>query len=89
MPFYEYECISCKHHFEEFQSMSDEPLTECPECNGSVKKLISMTAMKVEYKNPKEHYEKVIKPEAKAIAAKIKSGDENAAADFFGDPNAK
>jgi putative FmdB family regulatory protein len=32
MPTYEYECDACSHHFEEFQSMSDEPLKKCPVC---------------------------------------------------------
>ena len=32
MPTYEYECEACGHHFEEFQSMSEEPLTKCPKC---------------------------------------------------------
>ncbi len=32
MPTYEYQCQSCGHRFEEFQSMKDEPLTKCPEC---------------------------------------------------------
>ena len=32
MPTYEYLCKKCGHTFEEFQSMSGEPLTRCPEC---------------------------------------------------------
>lgn len=40
MPTYEYECQECGHRFEAFQSMSDEPLTECEKCNGPVKRLI-------------------------------------------------
>lgn len=32
MPTYEYLCRKCGHAFEEFQSMSEEPLTRCPEC---------------------------------------------------------
>jgi putative FmdB family regulatory protein len=32
MPTYEYHCDACEHNFEEFQSMSEEPLTKCPEC---------------------------------------------------------
>ena len=40
MPNYSYKCKECQHSFEEFQSMSAEHLTDCPECNGSVKRLI-------------------------------------------------
>lgn len=40
MPTYEYECRACNHHFELFQSMSDAPVTVCPSCGGSVKRVI-------------------------------------------------
>ena len=41
MPTYEYECSSCQYLFEAFQNISEQPLTECPRCNGSVKRKIS------------------------------------------------
>lgn len=41
MPAYEYECAACSHHFERRQKMSDAPIADCPECGGSVKRLIS------------------------------------------------
>ena len=40
MPTYEYKCVSCGIKFEEFQKMTDDPLTECPKCGGEVKRLI-------------------------------------------------
>lgn len=40
MPTYDYKCTSCNHIFEHFQSMADEPLTQCPECGGEVKRMI-------------------------------------------------
>ena len=40
MPTYDYECHDCGHHFEAFQSMSADPLTNCPECDGSVQRLL-------------------------------------------------
>ena len=40
MPTYDYECQSCGHVFEYFQSMSDDPLKECPKCGSEVKRLI-------------------------------------------------
>ena len=33
MPTYDYVCESCKHRFEEFQSIKAEALKECPECH--------------------------------------------------------
>ena len=32
MPTYEYECRSCRHTFEAFQSIKDEALKKCPKC---------------------------------------------------------
>lgn len=40
MPTYEYVCDSCGYKFEEFQTMSSEPLEICPVCNGKVHRKI-------------------------------------------------
>lgn len=40
MPTYDYECGSCGHRFEVFQSMSDEPIKRCPKCGKPVRRLI-------------------------------------------------
>ena len=40
MPTYDYKCEKCERTFEYFQSMSDEPLTICKECQGPLKRLI-------------------------------------------------
>ena len=32
MPNYDYLCDACKHAFELFQSMKDEPIKKCPKC---------------------------------------------------------
>jgi putative FmdB family regulatory protein len=42
MPFYEYECSSCRYYSEVLQKISDKPLKKCPSCGKSTfKKLIS------------------------------------------------
>lgn len=41
MPAYEYLCGACGSHFERRQKMSDAAIEDCPECGGSVKRLIS------------------------------------------------
>jgi len=41
MPTYEYRCMKCGHKFEEFQSMSAEPLDTCPKCGGPAERIIS------------------------------------------------
>ncbi|HSR22712.1 MAG TPA: FmdB family zinc ribbon protein [Candidatus Eisenbacteria bacterium] len=40
MPIYGYRCSHCGHELEVFQSMSAEPLRVCPECSGSLRKLL-------------------------------------------------
>jgi len=32
MPTYDYQCDACGHTFEEFQSITADPLKKCPEC---------------------------------------------------------
>ncbi len=44
MPNYDYICKACNHEFEAFQSITAEPLTECPECGGEIKRKISAGA---------------------------------------------
>jgi len=42
MPFYEYECQSCKFYTEVMQKISDPPLAKCPSCGKrTMQKLIS------------------------------------------------
>ncbi|CCH28003.1 FmdB family zinc ribbon protein [Actinosynnema sp. NPDC047251] len=39
MPTYQYACTECDHRFEAVQSFSDSALTECPACEGRLRKL--------------------------------------------------
>lgn len=39
MPTYEYACKSCGHRLEVVQKFTDDPLTECPECAGPLRKV--------------------------------------------------
>lgn len=46
MPIYQYKsskggCDYCRPGFDTMQSMKDKPLSKCPKCNGSVKKVPS------------------------------------------------
>ncbi len=41
MPIYEYKCLKCKHKFEAMQKFSESAISQCPNCGGPVKKLIS------------------------------------------------
>ena len=39
MPTYHYRCSDCGHSFDFFQKFADDPLTECPECNGTIRRV--------------------------------------------------
>lgn len=39
MPTYEYKCKKCSHHFEVRQKISEQPLTQCPACGGTIDKV--------------------------------------------------
>ncbi len=48
MPFYEYRCSECGHEFEAMQKMSDQPLSDCPECGrAALVKLVSATGFRL------------------------------------------
>lgn len=47
MPIYEYECAACDKVFEVQQHMADHPLETCPDCGGSVRKLVSMSSFQL------------------------------------------
>ena len=38
MPTYQYTCTACGHDLEAMQSFTDDPLTECPACQGRLRK---------------------------------------------------
>ena len=41
MPTYAYACTACDHRFEAQQSFTDASLTECPQCQGQLRKLFN------------------------------------------------
>ena len=41
MPTYAYACTECDHRFEIFQSFSEDSLTQCPQCEGRLRKLFN------------------------------------------------
>ncbi|KPK66942.1 FmdB family transcriptional regulator [candidate division TA06 bacterium SM23_40] len=44
MPTYDYRCEKCGYQFEEFQSITEKPLSRCPHCGGPVRRLIGAGA---------------------------------------------
>lgn len=41
MPTYTYRCNECEHEFDVRQRFSDDPLTECPSCEGEVRRVVN------------------------------------------------
>ncbi|HUP58272.1 MAG TPA: zinc ribbon domain-containing protein [Bdellovibrionota bacterium] len=44
MPLYEYRCESCNKTHEIMQKFSDPPVQDCPECQGPVEKIMSLSS---------------------------------------------
>lgn len=74
LPTYGYQCTQCQHEFQVFQSMKDEPIAVCPECNGKVKRLLYPVGVVFKgsgwYINDSRKPEKSEASEAKADATK-------------------
>lgn len=50
MPTYSYACTECGHAFDIYQSFSDDALTTCPECGGTLRKVFNSVG--VVFKGP-------------------------------------
>ena len=47
MPVYEYECPACEVVHEVQQRMADDPIADCPDCGGPVKKIMSRSSFQL------------------------------------------
>jgi putative FmdB family regulatory protein len=95
MPFYEYECQSCKFYTEVMQKISDPPLVKCPSCGKrTLQKLVSAPVFRLkgsgwyetDFKSDKEGKRNLAtereepKPAAEAAKSETKApADEGAA----------
>ncbi len=93
MPTYEYECLTEGHRFEEFQNITEAPLTSCPECGSEVRRLISGGAgflfrgsgfYQTDYRS--ESYRKAEKAERLAVTSAT-SSDSGTTGDSSGKKN--
>ena len=41
MPIYAYRCNDCGYEFEKRQRMMDEPLRDCPKCEGEIRRVVN------------------------------------------------
>ncbi|HTT02813.1 MAG TPA: FmdB family zinc ribbon protein [Steroidobacteraceae bacterium] len=79
MPFYEYECTSCKFYSEVMQKITDAPLKKCPSCGkNTLKKLVSAPVFRLkgggwyetDFKSDKEAKRNLAEAEKKEAEAK-------------------
>ncbi|GAB4195853.1 MAG: hypothetical protein Tsb002_28730 [Wenzhouxiangellaceae bacterium] len=48
MPIYEYQCAACEQRLERLQKVTDEPLTDCPQCGQpELRKLVSAAGFRL------------------------------------------
>jgi putative FmdB family regulatory protein len=83
MPTYEYRCGACGHEFEEFQSITANPLKKCPSCAKlKLQRLIGTGGgiifrgsgfYETDYRS--ESYKKAAEAETKPAGSETKAGD--------------
>jgi putative FmdB family regulatory protein len=86
MPTYEYECSSCGHRYEKFQSITARPEKKCPACGKrTAKRLIGAGASiifkgsgfyQTDYRS--ESYKKAAKADAEAVSGGTKDASSGA-----------
>ncbi len=45
MPTYQYKCRECDHRFDVSQRITADPLKECPECDGEIRRVLFPTGV--------------------------------------------
>jgi putative FmdB family regulatory protein len=90
MPFYEYECASCKYYTEVMQKITDTPLAKCPSCGKkTLKKLVSAPVFRLkgggwyetDFKSDKEGKRNLAGPDKDDSPSKTESTPASAKAD--------
>src|ERR1700691_2332059 len=86
MPFYEYECSSCRYYSEVLQKITDKPLKKCPPCGkNTFKKLISAPVFRLkgsgwyetDFKTDKDNKRNLAGGDKEDASAKSESGTES------------
>ena len=82
MPIYEYECDSCRIRFERLQHFKDEPVKECPECGGTVHRVLQPVGIIFKgsgfYITDHRQLSSAASPAQKALAAPKESDEKKA-----------
>lgn len=96
MPIYEYACNECGHRLDALQKMSEEPLSDCPECGKStLKRLISAPRFRLkgggwyETDFKKDNQRNVLKSDSESDKGSSKESVKTETADTAGKAAAK
>ena len=81
MPTYQYACTECSHTFEQFQSFSEDALTECPACQGRLRKLYNAVGVVFKgsgfYRTDSRASTTAAEPAARSTGSGSESGSES------------
>ena len=77
MPTYEYRCKDCGEHLEVVQAFTYDPLTECPACQGTLRKVFGNIGITFKGSG---FYKTDSRSKSSATKAKESSGDASTAA---------
>lgn len=90
MPTYQYQCTECGEGLEAVQKFTDDALTECPSCNGRLKKVFSAVGIVFKgsgfYRNDSRGSSSSSSP---ASASKSSTGSESKSSDSKPSSDAK
>ena len=73
MPTYQYRCTACQNELEAFQKFTDDALTDCPECGGSLRKVFN--AVGIVFKGSGFYATDSRKSASKALSAESTSSE--------------
>jgi len=89
MPTYQYRCKDCGHDFEVVQAFTDDALTECPECDGALKKVYGNVGISFKgsgfYKNDARSGSKSTSSSSSSSSSESSSSDSSSSSDKKGD----
>ena len=89
MPTYEYRCKDCGKQLEVVQAFSDDPLTECPECQGTLKKVFNSVGISFKgsgfYKNDSRSGSSSTSPSSTSSASTSDSDSSSSSGGSAGD----
>ena len=86
MPTYEYRCKDCGEHLEVVQAFTDDPLTECPACRGTLRKVFGNIGITFKGSG---FYKTDSRSKSSATKAKESSGDSSGASSGDSKPDSK